>query len=68
MKITQFCIPAPGEMVALTDAGDLWERFRDPKDMNTGPGWRPRYLWRRLDGPVEEITKTAKAKTPAGDI
>lgn len=51
MKIIQFHIPAPGELITLTDTGELWERYRDPKDFNTGPGHRPKYLWRRVELP-----------------
>lgn len=49
MRIVQFCVPTPGELIALTDTGELWERRPDPKDFNSGPGHRPRSLWRRLE-------------------
>lgn len=61
MKIIQFCIPAPGEVLALTDTGDLWERYKDPKDFNSGPHHRQRYIWRRLDVPdfAQEVGEAA---------
>jgi hypothetical protein len=51
VKIIQFCIPAPGELIALTDTGQLFERYRDLKDFNSGPNHRPRWLWRALELP-----------------
>lgn len=51
MKIIHFCIPAPGELIALTDTGELWERSRDPQDFNSGPRHRPKWLWRRMELP-----------------
>lgn len=49
MKIIQFCMPAPGELVALTDEGELWERYRDQRHF-PAPHERPRYIWRKIEG------------------
>lgn len=51
MKIIQFCIPSPGEVLVLTDTGQLWERYRDLKDFNSGPNHTPKYLWREVQAP-----------------
>ena len=49
MKIVQFCVPTPGELIALMDTGELWERTRDQQDFNSGPHHRPKFNWRRLE-------------------
>lgn len=49
MKVIQFHIPAPDVLVVLAEDGNLYERSRDPKDFNSGPGHQPKYVWRRVE-------------------
>lgn len=60
MKIIQFHIPAPGEVMALTDTGELWERHKDPKDFSSGPNHQPRHIWRKVQLP--DFAAAAEAK------
>ncbi len=54
MKIIQFCIPAPGEVMVLTDEGHLYERRRDSRHF-PAPGQAQRYQWFRVQGPEDPI-------------
>lgn len=55
LTIVQFCTPHADTIIALDNEGSLWERVRDQAQYAGVPTARPRYLWRKIQGPLQEF-------------
>lgn len=50
-KIVQLVRTGHADLIALTEAGEMFERTKDSRDMSP----RPRHLWKKIPGPFDPL-------------
>jgi hypothetical protein len=59
-RITQFCTPTAGTIVALDEDGQLWQR--DADNTRNGPRGTTLYRWSRILGPHDDADPLLEAQ------